>query len=155
MKKILLVLTLFLSCYFIYSFTNDKKISYLTIGDSLSKGTSEYGTSSKGYSEQLKEYLSNNQKLKDYKASVNMVCYDEARIDTTHKKYYCVYASRRKEHHYNTSLEDVKNRYAANIVTTFTNAPAIATAMGDYVLVARFENEEDIIPFVNSVIEGI
>lgn len=85
----------------------------------------------------------------------NMVCYDEARIDTTHKKYYCVYASRRKEHHYNTSLEDVKNRYAANIVTTFTNAPAIATAMGDYVLVARFENEEDIIPFVNSVIEGI
>ena len=57
MKKILLVLTLFLSCYFIYSFTNDKKISYLTIGDSLSKGTSEYGTSSKGYSEQLKEYL--------------------------------------------------------------------------------------------------
>lgn len=85
----------------------------------------------------------------------NMVCYDEARIDTTHKKYYCVYASRRKEHHYNTSLEDIKNRYAANIVTTFTNAPAIATAMGDYVLVARFENEEDIIPFVNSVIEGI
>ena len=85
----------------------------------------------------------------------NMVCYNEARIDTTHKKYYCVYASRRKEHHYNTSLEDVKNRYAANIVTTFTNAPAIATAMGDYVLVARFENEEDIIPFVNSVIEGI
>ena len=85
----------------------------------------------------------------------NMVCYDEERIDTTHKKYYCVYASRRKEHHYNTSLEDVKNRYAANIVTTFTNAPAIATAMGDYVLVARFENEEDIIPFVNSVIEGI
>lgn len=85
----------------------------------------------------------------------NMVCYDEARIDTTNKKYYCVYASRRKEHHYNTSLEDVKNRYAANIVTTFTNAPAIATAMGDYVLVARFENEEDIIPFVNSVIEGI
>ena len=66
MKKILLVLTLFLSCYFIYSFTNDKKISYLTIGDSLSKGTSEYGTSSKGYSEQVKEYLSNNQKLKDY-----------------------------------------------------------------------------------------
>lgn len=85
----------------------------------------------------------------------NMVCYDEARVDTTYKKYYCVYASRRKEHHYSTSLEDVKNRYAANIVTTFTNAPAIATAMGDYVLVARFENEEDIIPFVNSVIEGI
>ena len=100
--------------------------------------------------------------MMNYAADINifdiyakMVCYDEARIDTTHKKYYCVYASRRKEHHYNTSLEDVKNRYAANIVTTFTNAPAIATAMGDYVLVARFENEEDIIPFVNSVIEGI
>ena len=66
MKKILLILTLFLSCYFIYNLTNDKKLSYLAIGDFLSKGTSEYGIPSRGYNEQVKEYLETNKLLKNY-----------------------------------------------------------------------------------------
>lgn len=50
MKKIILVLIIFIACYFIYNLTIDKKVSYLTLGDILSKGTNEYGVSNNGYS---------------------------------------------------------------------------------------------------------
>lgn len=66
MKKIFLILILFLSCYFIYEKTNDKKEYYLTIGDFLSKGVNEYGVSSYGYSDFVKDYLKENKSLKDY-----------------------------------------------------------------------------------------
>ena len=35
MKKIILVLFLFLSCYLIYNLTEDKNLSYLVIGDTI------------------------------------------------------------------------------------------------------------------------
>ena len=38
MKKVFLILTLFLSCYFVYTKTEGNKKNYLVIGDSLSKG---------------------------------------------------------------------------------------------------------------------
>ncbi len=66
MKKVLLILILFLSCYFIYNFTNDKQLSYLTLGDCLSKGTNEYGVAIKGYSDYIRDYLANQNILKDY-----------------------------------------------------------------------------------------
>lgn len=66
MKKVLLILILFLSCYFIYNFTNDKQLSYLTLGDCLSKGTNEYGVAIKGYSDYIRNYLVNQNILKDY-----------------------------------------------------------------------------------------
>lgn len=66
MKKVFLILILFLSCYFIYNNTINDKIYYLTIGDSLSKGTNEYGVVSYGYNEYVKDYLKQNNKLEDY-----------------------------------------------------------------------------------------
>lgn len=64
MKKIILVLFLFLSCYFIYKWTIDDKIYYLTIGDYLSIGNNEYDTN--GYSNYVKKYLENKDKLEGY-----------------------------------------------------------------------------------------
>jgi len=66
MKKVLLILILFLSCYFIYNKTTNKKLYYLTIGDSLSRGTNEYGLISYGYSENIKDYLKENNLLEGY-----------------------------------------------------------------------------------------
>lgn len=66
MKKILLALIIFISCYFIYNLTIDKKVSYLTLGDTLSKGTNEYGVSNKGYSDYIRDYLKDNDSLKEY-----------------------------------------------------------------------------------------
>lgn len=66
MKKVFLVLILFICCYFIYNKTIDNKLFYLTIGDSLSKGINEYGMVSYGYNEYIKEYLNKNKLLKNY-----------------------------------------------------------------------------------------
>lgn len=66
MKKVFLILILFLSCYFIYNKTNSNKVYYLTIGDSLSKGINEYGVISYGYSENIKDYLNEQELLKGY-----------------------------------------------------------------------------------------
>ena len=66
MKKVLLILILFLSCYFIYNKTSNDKIYYLTIGDSLSKGTNAYGIVTYGYNEYIKDYLEENNKLEEF-----------------------------------------------------------------------------------------
>ena len=66
MKKIILILILFLSCYFIYNRTIDEKLYYLTIGDFLSKGINENGALTYGYNRYVLDYLSHNNKLKDY-----------------------------------------------------------------------------------------
>ena len=66
MKKIILVLIIFIACYFIYNLTIDKKVSYLTLGDILSKGTNEYGVSNNGYSNYIRDYLKDKGMLKEY-----------------------------------------------------------------------------------------
>ncbi len=66
MKKVFIILILFLSCYFIYNKTINKKVYYLTIGDALSRGTNEYGIVSHGYSDYIKEYFEENKLLEGY-----------------------------------------------------------------------------------------
>ncbi|MGM9882203.1 MAG: SGNH/GDSL hydrolase family protein [Bacilli bacterium] len=66
MKKVFLILVLFLSCYFIYNITIDKKIFYLTIGDFLSRGINEFGVVSYGYNDYIRDYLNSSNKLKEY-----------------------------------------------------------------------------------------
>ena len=66
MKKVFLILILFLSCYFIYNKTIDNKVYYLTIGDSISKGTNGYGVVSYGYNDYVIDHLKQNKILKNY-----------------------------------------------------------------------------------------
>lgn len=66
MKKVFLVLILFLSCYFIYNKTINNKVYFVVIGDALSKGTNEYGAVSYGYSDYVRDYLTNNNLLEGY-----------------------------------------------------------------------------------------
>lgn len=75
MKKVFLILTLFLSCYFIYTKTEGNKKNYLVIGDSLSKGINEYGVVSYGYSDFIKDYLENKKNLKNYNKTYTDVNY--------------------------------------------------------------------------------
>ena len=66
MKKVILILILFLTCYFIYNKTIDEKIYYLTIGDFLSKGVNSDGTLTYGYGEYIKDYLQDKKQLNEY-----------------------------------------------------------------------------------------
>ncbi len=66
MKKVILILILFFSCYFIYNKTINEKLYYLTIGDSLSKGINEKKGITYGYNDYVKSYLESNKLLREY-----------------------------------------------------------------------------------------
>lgn len=66
MKKVILILILFLSCYIIYNKTIDEKKYYLTIGDALSRGINDKGSLTYGYNNFVIDYLKKNRVLKEY-----------------------------------------------------------------------------------------
>lgn len=63
MKKILGVLIVVLSILLIYLGFKDNDIYYLTLGDGLSYGSTPYGGFDYGYSDYIKDYLKDNDKL--------------------------------------------------------------------------------------------
>lgn len=66
MKKIIFTIILFLSCYLIYTLTNNNNLNYVTLGDSLSKGVTPYFANGYGYSNYIVDYLKKNNKLNSY-----------------------------------------------------------------------------------------
>lgn len=70
MKKIISILILFLSCYFIYNLTIDNELYYLSIGDGIAKGiTNEGNVSVYNYADNIKNYLTSKNKLKGFNNS--------------------------------------------------------------------------------------
>ena len=69
LKKIIFILILFISCFYIYKFTRDDKLFYLNIGDGLAKGVSKYGITSYGYSDYLYRDLLEERLLNGYNNS--------------------------------------------------------------------------------------
>lgn len=63
MKKILIIGVIILSVFIIYLTTIDKKVYYLALGDQISLGMTEDGYYKKSYTEYIKEYLEENNKL--------------------------------------------------------------------------------------------
>lgn len=67
MKKVMFILILFLSCFFIYKFTIKKDLYYLSIGDYLALNKDKSTNISKyNYTDSIINYLSNNNKLEAY-----------------------------------------------------------------------------------------
>lgn len=64
-KKILLLVILIITFIISTSFTNDK-LSYITIGDGLSKGINYNNYQTIGYSDYIADYLKKNNKLNNY-----------------------------------------------------------------------------------------
>ena len=70
MKKIISILILFLSCYFIYNLTIDNELFYLSIGDGIAKGITDDGNVSEyNYTDSIKYYLTSKNKLKRFNNS--------------------------------------------------------------------------------------
>ena len=66
MKKILCLLIICLLIYAIYYFNHTDKITYISIGDSLSVGIDSNGNTNYGYSNYLAKYLKDKDLLKNY-----------------------------------------------------------------------------------------
>ena len=70
MKKIISILILFLSCYFIYNLTIDNELFYLSIGDGIAKGITDEGNVSEyNYTDSINNYLTSKNKLKGFNNS--------------------------------------------------------------------------------------
>lgn len=66
MKKIIVIALILLSIFFIYLNTIDKKVYYLSLGDSIAVGVNSTGTNTYGYSDYIKTYLENRDLLETY-----------------------------------------------------------------------------------------
>jgi len=66
MKKIIVIVVILLSVFFIYLNTIDKKVYYLALGDSIAAGVNASGTDNYGYSDYIKTYLENRDLLETY-----------------------------------------------------------------------------------------
>ena len=72
MKKIILILFLFLSCYFIYIKTEKKELSYVSIGDKVSDINS--------FNRYNNTYVNNDYRIKDL---INIIKYNEEQNETS------------------------------------------------------------------------
>lgn len=71
MRKILIVVIVLLSVFLIYLGFSDKKTYYLSLGDFLSLGENGYGIYDYGYSDFVKDFLTDNDLLQTYVDSLN------------------------------------------------------------------------------------
>ena len=69
MKKAILIILIFSSCYFVYNITKDNSLFYLNIGDALAMGIDNNNIITEGYSIKLKNYLEETKQLKGYNSS--------------------------------------------------------------------------------------
>lgn len=65
-KKLLIFIAVCLSIFFIYQKNNQKNINYTSLGDGFALGENSYGEINYGYSDYIKDYLMENNKLNNY-----------------------------------------------------------------------------------------
>ncbi len=97
-RKVKLIILIFmsLSVYIIYNATNHHNINYTTIGDSLSYGKDCYGQIDYGYSDYVRDYLQETNKLKNY-------CKDYTKEEMTIDSLYNTLLSEQKMSNKNTN----------------------------------------------------
>lgn len=62
-KKLLVLLLLSLSVFFVYKLSGKKNITYTVLGDSFSMGENSYGGYTYGYEDYLRDYLRKNKRV--------------------------------------------------------------------------------------------
>lgn len=66
MKKIIGIFLCLLTVFLIFITTNDNKINYLSIGDTLTRGINSYNVVGYGYNDYVKNYLKRNNLLRTF-----------------------------------------------------------------------------------------
>lgn len=137
LKKIIFILILFLSCYFIYNFSLDNKIYYVSIGDFLSKGVNDYGVKVKGYSDYVRDYLYENNRLREYN---NVFCESDYRITDILRMF-----------EYNDTV--IYNGKELNINRLIKEADIISLSIGMNELYYKLnKNDSNIYSYINELI---
>ena len=93
-KKLILLLIVIISVFKIYKINNKNNISYTSLGDGYSKGIDSYYQTNYGYSDYLKDYLKETDKLNFYNKTFTN---KSASIDSLYKDILI----NKKENNYN------------------------------------------------------
>ena len=106
-----------------------------------------------GYTPDMYNYANNTDV---YQIWADMVAFDEIRnadLNENLEKNYCFYASRRDNNEYVYSHEQIKEKYANEIVMDERMPDIFAGAMGNYMYTAKFKTEEEMNEFKKMVHE--
>ena len=113
MKKAILIILIFSSCYFVYNITKDNSLFYLNIGDALAMGIDNNNIITEGYSIKLKNYLEETKQLKGYNSSFTNKDYRITDI-TNSIKYHKVITINKDEQTINKNLKLSNNQVRKN-----------------------------------------
>ncbi len=86
-----------------------------------------------------------------YSIWADMVLYDKTYVDLDQPKYFAVFASRRHAKSYVHTADEIREKYADQIVLDEEIPAGIAGAMGDHMWTAKLETEEEMKAFIDFV----
>ena len=81
-----------------------------------------------------------------------MVAFDK-RYKGEGEQFFCAYASRRDNHTYKHSYQEVLAKYGANMSMNERMPAVLADALGDHAFIARFSSQKEIQEFFTFVTE--
>ena len=106
-----------------------------------------------GYTPDMYNYANNTDV---YQIWADMVAFDEIRnanLNEDLEKNYCIYVSRRDNHNYVHSHDEIKQKYGQSIVMDERMPDIFSGAMGNYMYTAIFKTEEEMEEFKKMVHE--
>ena len=106
-----------------------------------------------GYTPDMYNYANNTDV---YQIWADMVAFDEIRnanLNDDLEKNYCIYVSRRDNHNYVHSHDEIKQKYGQSIVMDERMPDIFSRAMGNYMYTAIFKTEEEMEKFKKMVHE--
>lgn len=106
-----------------------------------------------GYTPDMYNYANNTDV---YQIWADMVAFDEVRnadLNEDLEKNYCIYVSRRDNHNYVHSHDEIKQKYGKSIVMDERMPDIFSGAMGNYMYTAIFKTEEEMEEFKKMVHE--
>lgn len=106
-----------------------------------------------GYTPDMYNYANNTDV---YQIWADMVAFDEIRnanLNDDLEKNYCIYVSRRDNHNYVHSHDEIKQKYGQSVVMDERMPDIFSRAMGNYMYTAIFKTEEEMEEFKKMVHE--
>lgn len=85
-----------------------------------------------------------------YKIWADMVAFDESRTPPG-EEFYCAYASRRDNHHYVHTSQEVLDRYGRYMVMHDRMPEILSAAMGNELFTAKFSTMQEVEDFINFI----
>ncbi len=86
-----------------------------------------------------------------YQMYADMVAFGESRQPEPERKYSCVYASRRDNHQYTHTHEEIMDKYQNDIVMQERMPEILADALGETFYMARFKDLREVKSFIRYV----